>query len=126
MLGRSGESSSQNPNSYSFNGYQSDRRGQANFKNHGRGRFHASPYVRCPRLASRTAEKDKLCCHYCHEIGHFIKDCIKYIRDEKCAAKFSSLGDIPEYQLYVEEDPSLESDLDSDTDPTDDLNICWS
>ena len=39
---------------------------------------------------------------------------------------FSLLGDIPEDQLYVEEDPSLDSDLDSDTDPPDDSNICWS
>ena len=36
------------------------------------------------------------------------------------AAKFSLLGDIPEDWLYAEEDPSLDSDLDSDTDPTDD------
>ena len=60
------------------------------------------------------------------KLGHFINDCRKQIRDEKNAAKFSLLGDIPEHWLYVEEGPSLDSDLDSDTDPADDLNICWS
>ena len=43
----------------------------------------------------------------------------------KNAAKFSLPGDIPEDWLYAEEDPSLDSDLDSDTDPMGDLNICW-
>ena len=88
---RSGQSSSQNPNSYDSNRYQSNRRGQANFNNCGRGRFHASPKVRCPRVASGTPDKDKLHCHYCHKIGHFIKDYRKCIRDEKNAAKFSLL-----------------------------------
>ena len=41
----------------------------------------------------------------------------------KNAARFILLGDIPEDWLYAE-DHSLDSDLDSDTDPTDDLNIC--
>ena len=99
---------------------QSNRRGQTNFKNQGRGRFHASCYVRCPRVISRTPYKDKLCCHYGHEIGHFVKDSRKCIRDEKNTAKFSLLGDIQEDWLYVEEDPSLDSDIDSDTDPMDD------
>ena len=39
------------------------------------------------------------------------------------ADKFSLLGDIPEDWLYVKEDVSLDSDLDSDTDPMDDLKI---
>ena len=88
-----------------------------------RGRFHASPNVRCPRVASRTPDKDKFHCHYCQEIGHFINDCRKCIRDEKNSAKFSVPGDILEDWLYVEEDPSLDSDLDSDTDPMDDLTF---
>ena len=28
--------------------------------------------------------------------------------------------------FYDKKDPSLDSDLYSDTNPTDDLNICWS
>ena len=107
------------------NRFQSNRRGQVNFNNHGRGRFHTSPNIRYPRVASRTSDKDKLHCHYCHEICHFIKDCRMCITDERNAAKFSLLGDIPENWLYVEKDSSLDSDLDSDTDPMDDLNICW-
>ena len=46
--------------------------------------------------------------------------------DERNATKFSLLVNIPEDQIYAEEDLSLDSDLDSDTDPTDDLNICCS
>ena len=55
---RSGQSFSQNPNSYDSNRYQGNRRGQANFNNHRKGRFHASSNVRCPRVASRTPGKD--------------------------------------------------------------------
>ena len=80
--------------------------------------------MRCPRVASRTPDKDKLHCHYCHKIGHFIKDCRNHTRDEKNTAKFSLLEDIPEDWLSAEEDPSLDNNLDSDTDPMDDLNIC--
>ena len=85
-----------------------------------------SPNVRHPRVVSRTPDKEKLHCHYCHKIGYFIKNCRKCITDEKNAANCSLLGDIPEDWLYVEEDPSLDSDLDSDTGPMCDLNICWS
>ena len=80
---KSCQSASQNPNNYHLNRYQGNRRGQANFNNQGKGRFHASPNVRCLRVASKTPDKDKLCYHYCQEIGHFIKDCRKHIRDEK-------------------------------------------
>ena len=88
--------------------------------------MHASPNVRCPKVASRNPDRGKLHCHYCLKIGHFIKDCRKHIRDERNTTKLSLLGDIPEDQLYAEEDPSLNNDLDSDTDPMDDLNIFWS
>ena len=105
---------------------QNNRRGQAEFINHRRGRFHTSSNVRCPRVASRIPDKDKLHCHYSQEIGHLIKDFRKLIRYEKNVVKFSLLGGIPEDWLYAEEDPSLDSDIDSNTDPMDDLNIFWS
>ena len=53
-----------------------------------------------------------------------MNDYRKCITDERNAAKFSLLGNIPDDQIYAEEDLSLDSDLDSDTDPTDELNIC--
>ena len=43
--------------------------------------------MRCPRVTSRTPDKDKLRCHYCKEFGHFIKNCLKRLKDEKRAAK---------------------------------------
>ena len=43
--------------------------------------------MRCPRVASRTPDKDKLRCHYCKEFGHFIKNCLKRLKDEERAAK---------------------------------------
>ena len=43
--------------------------------------------MRCPRVASRTQDKDKLRCHYCKEFGHFIKNYIKRLKDEERTAK---------------------------------------
>ena len=57
-------------------------------------------------------------------MAHFIKDCRKHTRQKRNTGKFSLLGDIPEDQLYANEDSSLDSDLHSDTNPMDDLNIC--
>ena len=71
---RSGQSSSQNHINYHLSRYQDNRSGQAKFINHGRGRFYAIPNVRCPQIAHRTPDKDKLHCNYSQEIGHFIKD----------------------------------------------------
>ncbi len=69
--------------------YQSTPRFQSS------GRFQASPSIRRPRIASRTPDKDKMRCHYCQEVGHFIKECRKQIQDDKRAAKFSILT-VPE------------------------------
>ena len=49
----------------------------------GRGRFDTSPNVRRPRVASKTVNKDKGRCFYCHEFGHFIKECSKKTEDER-------------------------------------------
>ena len=57
---RLGQISSRNPNNYPLNRYQDNRRGQANFNNCGKGRFNASPNVRCPRVASTTPDKDNV------------------------------------------------------------------
>ena len=43
----------------------------------GRGRFDKSPNVRHPRVASKAVDKDKMRCHYCNEISHFIRECSK-------------------------------------------------
>ena len=58
----------------------------------GRGRFDNSPNVRCPRVASRTIDKDKGRCYYCKEIGHFVSKCTKKIEDERGQARYNSMG----------------------------------
>ena len=49
----------------------------------GRGRFDDSPNVRCPRVASKTVDKDKGRCYYCKEFAHFVNKCTKKIEDER-------------------------------------------
>ena len=49
-------------------------------RSRGRGRFNKSPHVRCPRVVSKTVDKDKMRCHYCNEFGHFIRECLKWSR----------------------------------------------
>ena len=73
---RSNSDSSRDTNQFRYN-----NRGR------GRGRFDKSPNVRCPRVASRTPDKDKLRCHYCKEFGHFIKNCLKRQKDEERTVK---------------------------------------
>ena len=69
--------------------FRSRGQGRGNFrgnllgKGRGRGRFDKSQNVRCPRVASKTVDKDKKKCHYCNEFGHFVRDCSKKNRDEK-------------------------------------------
>ena len=58
----------------------------------GRGRFDNSPNVRCPRVASRTVDKDKGRCYYCKEIGHSVSKCTKKIEDERGQARYNSMG----------------------------------
>ena len=55
-------------------------------------RFNKSPNVRCPRVASKSVDKDKMRCHYCNEFGHFIRDCSKRNRDEEEARHFSGMN----------------------------------
>ena len=43
----------------------------------------SSPNVRCPRVLSKTVDKDEMRCHYCNEFGHFIRECLKRNRDEE-------------------------------------------
>ena len=57
-----------------------------------RGRFDNSSNVRCPRVASRTVDKDKGKCYYCKEIGHFVSKCTKKIEDERGQARYNSMG----------------------------------
>ena len=67
-------------------------RGNLHGKGRGRGRFNKSPNVRCPRVASKTVDKDKMRCHYCNEFGHFVRECSKKNRDEKEARCFYGLS----------------------------------
>ena len=80
-------------------------RGSLQGKGRGRSRFDKSPNVRCPRVASKTVDKDKMRCHYCNEFGHFIRECSKRNRDEKEARHFNGLSsDYYEGDLYTGED----------------------
>ena len=104
----------------SQNGNNSQRNGNGNFRNigqgrgnfranmhgkgRGRGRFDKSPNVRCPRVASKTVDKDKIRCHYCNEFGHFIRECSKRNRDEKEAWHFNGMSsDYYEDDVYDED-----------------------
>ena len=51
-----------------------------------------SPNVRCPRVVSKTVDKDKMRCQYCNEFGHFIRECSKRNRDEEEARCFSDMN----------------------------------
>ena len=80
---------------------------KSNFRGKGRGRggFDKSPNVRRPRVASKTLDKDKMRCHYCNELGHFIRECSKKTRDEKKAGQFSGMSmDYYGDDLYTGED----------------------
>ena len=58
-------------------------RGNLHSKGRGRGRFDKSPNIRCPRVASKSVDKDKMRCHYFNEFGHLIRECSKRSRDEE-------------------------------------------
>ena len=64
-------------------------RGNFNNRSRGRGRgcFDNSPNVQHPRISSRTPDKDKMRCHYCNKFSHFIKNCLKRLKDEERAVK---------------------------------------
>ena len=58
----------------------------------GRGRFDNSPNVRCPRVASKTVDKDKDRCYYCKEIRHFVNKCTKKVEDDRRQVRYNSMG----------------------------------
>ena len=70
-------------NNSNFGGNQRNR-------GRGRGRFDISPYVRRPRVARKTINKDKGRCFYCNEFGHFIRECPKMTKHEK-SRRFSRM-----------------------------------
>ena len=87
-------------------------RGTLHGKGRGHGRFDKSPNIRCPRVVSKTVDKDKRRCHYCNEFGHFIRECSKGNREEKEAQCFSSMNsgyyENDEYADVYDEDYSDE------------------
>ena len=74
------------------NGYQGNRGGyQQNYHNQHRGgyrgrqhggKFDKSPTKRNPRVNSKTKDADKDHCRYCHEIGHWERECPQKKKDE--------------------------------------------
>ena len=60
-----------------------DRRGFKPRRGRGGRQFDRSPTKRKPRIASRTINKDKDRCHYCHEFGHWERDCQRKHADQK-------------------------------------------
>ena len=98
--------------------FQNRSRDQKRFKNNQgqrKGKFQGSPNVKRPRVASKTPNKDNMRCHYCQEIGHFIRECRRKKQDEKKATKYG-MYTIPEELEGENEELSLFSDNDEDTD----------
>ena len=91
-----------------------DNHNNTRFKPHGRGRggFQRSPNIRNPRIVSKTPDKDKMTYHYCQEIGHFIRDCRKRLRDEEKSAKCNLLT-LPEEQEQNFSNDKLEENVES-------------
>ena len=65
--------------------YQPRRgRGRGGFRGKPRGgKFDKSPTKRVPRENSKTKDVDKDQCRYCHEIGHWVKDCPQKKKDQE-------------------------------------------
>ena len=87
-----GRNQSRNSNSYNRpfgNRGQNNGNFGGNQRNRGRGRFDTSPNVRRPRVASKAIDEDKGRCFYCND-GHFIRECLKKIEDEK-SRRFSRM-----------------------------------
>ena len=96
------------------NGYQGNRGGyQQNYQNQHRGgyrgrqrhgKFDKSPTKRNPRVNSKIKDADKDCCRYCHDIGHWERECPQKKKDESKAEEpkpygaFSGLSEaLPEF-----------------------------
>ena len=62
--------------------------------------------IKKPRIASRTPDKDRQRCHYCKEIGHFIRECRKKDQDQRRQSAYR-LYDIAE-EVEPAEDPSFD------------------
>lgn len=62
--------------------------------------FQRSPVIRKPRIASKTVDKDRQRCHYCKEIGHFIRECRKKQEDERTKTAYRL------YDIVEEEQPN--------------------
>ena len=83
-----GQNTQNNEQRFKNNGFRSrgqfkeSLRGQFRGRGRGRGRFDKSPNVKCPRVASKTVDKDQMRCHYCNEPGHFMRECQKRSCDE--------------------------------------------
>ena len=84
-------------------GYQNQHHGGYRGKQRG-GKFDKSPTKRNPRVNSKTKDADKDCCRYCHEIGHWERECPQKKKDEsksedpKPYGAFSGLSDaLPEF-----------------------------
>ena len=79
--------------------YQPRRgRGRGGFRGKPRGgKFDKSPTKWVPRENSKTKDVDKDKCRYCHEIGHWVKDCPQKKKDQgntESESAFAGLSDI--------------------------------
>ena len=63
-----------------------------------------------PRIASRTPDKDKMRCHFCKEFGHFMKNCLKRLKDEERAAKLHVVTPMTLQQETVEDNEDCYDD----------------
>ena len=89
---------------------------RGNSRGRGRGRYDNSPNVRRPRVASKTVDKDKGRCYYCHEFGHFISECLKKTEDEKGDRRFNSMSESQnnEYKADYDCDAAYDTEYEDD------------
>ena len=89
---------------------------RGNPRGRGRGRYDNSPNVRRPRVASKTVDKDKGQCYYCHEFGHFISECLKKTEDEKGDRRFNIMRESQnnEYKADYDCDTAYDTEYEDD------------
>ena len=69
-----------------------------------RGRYDSSPTKKKPKVASKPVDRDSSRCNYCHNIGHWKKECpeLKGNEGKSPTVRFDNLYDSGEEEEYEE------------------------
>ena len=69
-----------------------------------RGRYDSSPTKKKPKVASKPVDRDSSRCNYCHNIGHWKKECpeLKGNEGKSPTVRFDNLYDSAEEEEYEE------------------------